>query len=533
MRTRPENEEAMCSIFRIILHLFVTIVVFTLSNIPSNAFSREKIGPKAFLVIDKVLTGEKPNENDLALVLANLADPQDKLEFQNFVRNWRPPPGMSYDARPWQLDVYEKQKLLYRTSWLSVDPQILSVNGSLLFGHSKDPSFYRRVENLLKDFKTRKNSSRTSIYFERAEAKGNEDTLKTPLFAFLLANALSTADDLVREESYSIALKLFQHRSFPPLTWYERNISGKKIYCTDQGVDAVTYNLDGTKYILRSIGGGDFEVTLPSKNSEKLKIRIAPNTERSSSEQSAQTCASGSFSGSPINEVCLRFWDLYRLANSDFKPTENSRRYGCQGTPQPRACVDFFRAKQIEFDSKNLVYTKTSVPPLDTTAIFKCQDDTCTKSDKLSVANFGKTVLIDAEDIDKKALGQEMPIRARDEYLNVVRSYFSTNVDGLCDTKNANSGSVEIKCKLPDGIAQMKDDSQRRLIHSFHRRTVDPKSQMQLPSEKFGEKLAYEMADKARGLLVLSECCKSERCKSILLKNHGIDLDTKKPSIVK
>lgn len=358
----------------------------------------EETSSAARRVIDNVIAGARPRPSDLTLVTAQIADPQDKIEFQRFVKGWRFDKNLVFSIEPWHLKVYRNRKLVFHSAWISLSPQALWINGKVLTSDSKDPSFFRRINKLLnqQNSKTanRDFGGRSPLYTSAIASALAADTasdFKTVLFALGLGDQLRSAEDLAK-----------RHQSSPlEQAMFKFDGMGRQFYCTSDGVQAASFIFDGRKVTLKPAGSGKFEVQGLGDDGRLTASLKSPNDESLSSEvsskDSAKTCAYDAMVA-PNPGACRIFWDQFINNNPSYPHAANTsfRDYSCHTAQDPAACAIFIHEKQIEFDLKNHVYSSS-------VTFDRCTSADCKDHQELNYSDIGYALKTDSQSTDSAA----------------------------------------------------------------------------------------------------------------------------------
>jgi hypothetical protein len=153
--------------------------------------------PQAESVIDDVVAGRAPKAAELKALYDSVKDPQDKIELRKFVKTYKPRSGLVIDSSPWRMKAYQNEKLVYDAAWISLSPQALWLNGKILTGDSKDPSFARRFEKLMTGAAKKKAASFESLFVPDASAQEAAPELKNIFLMYTLSNRAKDAAQIL------------------------------------------------------------------------------------------------------------------------------------------------------------------------------------------------------------------------------------------------------------------------------------------------------------------------------------------------
>jgi hypothetical protein len=189
--------------------------------------------------------------------------------------------------------------------------------------------------------------------------------------------------------------------------------------------------------------------------------------------------------------------------------------YKCADVKEPAACESFFKAKYAEFNKLNNVYSK------DSGQLWSCRNESCSETDFLKYETLGKILVPDAETSDRQAMNHKFPIERRDTYLKMGK-IFDPAVDPADCTTTVTTEKTTVSCKEPSNMASLP--AREKSIVATYLKEVNPGYEPNTPSVSLAVGFHRDAKEKAFGLLVMSDCCKSSTCAAALKSDRGIDL---------
>jgi len=210
--------------------------------------------------LDQILQQAKPDQKCVEHYLSGIANEEDRSETKYRLTQWKPLQGLSVDSEDGLIQALKGQKLLFRTILLKREkPMILWMDGKILVDNSDNPSFARRLDNVLKKNKMAEWSLLPQAWAEQGQQLRRDLTL---FYAMEDFKTWGSARNLVAKNDP--ALRGFLGAP----SWLHRQIVGaKEIKCSDPNTVATTRFLrDGTS-------GLDTELMITPRSETEFLVR--------------------------------------------------------------------------------------------------------------------------------------------------------------------------------------------------------------------------------------------------------------------